>query len=97
MHGSGNSYHFGHPEDNRTGDAALMRYTERSWIAFVADLDPNAHVLKDEPHWLKYSQNATDMVLKRQGRHVEPDTFRKDGVAFARGREQQVDSRRAVA
>ena len=55
---------------------------ERAWIAFVADLDPNKHGLEGEPAWPKYSHNATNMVLERQGRYVEPDTFRRDGIAF---------------
>jgi hypothetical protein len=55
----------------------------RAWIAFVNDLDPNKHGLEGEPAWPKYSSaNATNMLLRRQGRSLEPDTFRKDGTAF---------------
>ncbi len=59
-----------------------MRYMERAWIGFVNDLDPNAHGLEGEPHWPKYSHNATNMVFKRQGRYLEPDSFRQKGIAF---------------
>jgi carboxylesterase type B len=83
VHSSDNSYIFGHPENNRTGDAELMRFMMRAWIAFVNDLDPNHHGLEGEPEWPKYrSGDATNVVLRRQGRSLEPDTFRKEGIAF---------------
>ncbi len=82
-HGSDNAYTFGHPENNRPGDAELMRFMMRAWVSFVNDLDPNGHGLKGEPEWPKYdAANATNIVLRRQGRTLEPDTFRKEGIAF---------------
>ena len=82
-HGSDNAYIFAHPENDRPGDAALARFMMRAWVAFVADLDPNKHSLEGEPTWPKYSSaNATNMVLRRQGRSLESDTFRKEGIAY---------------
>ena len=49
-HGSGNSYHFGHRENNPSGDAEMMRFMMRTWVAFVAEFDLHEHGLDDEPH-----------------------------------------------
>ncbi len=77
------SYVYGnHPYNNRTGDPELAHYMVSAWISFIHDLTPNHHGIKGEPEWPQYATNATNMVFKRQGRKVEEDTFRKEGIAF---------------
>ncbi len=77
------SYVYGnHPYNNRTGDPELAKYMVSAWISFIHDLTPNHHGIKGEPEWPQYATNATNMVFKRQGRKVEEDTWRKEGIAF---------------
>lgn len=77
------SYVFGnHPYNNRTGDPELAEYMTSAWISFIHGLDPNKHGIEGEPTWPKYSKEAKNMLFKRQGRHVEDDDFRKEGIAF---------------
>lgn len=53
-----------------------------AWVAFVAELDPNAHGLEGEPEWPRYGDGAKNVVLQRQRRWLEEDGWRADGIRF---------------
>lgn len=77
-----------------TNDDALKiaRSVAAAYISFVYNLDPNPpsdwNVLDKVnalplPIWPKYSLEApTNMVLNVTGPWVEPDTWRKEGIAY---------------
>ncbi|KAL7790343.1 Alpha/Beta hydrolase protein [Trichoderma ceciliae] len=65
--------------------ARLQSFVSRSWAAFVHDLNPNNHGLKDPnlPKWPTY--NATkpqNMVFREGGSFTEHDDYRKEQLAF---------------
>lgn len=74
-------------------DLRLARSIGAAYISFVYNLDPNPPAswgnFTDEvdtlplPTWPKYSlDNPTNMVLNATGPWVEPDTWRKEGIAY---------------
>lgn len=80
------------PSPTYDDDLRLARSVAISYISFVNNLDPNppaAWKVLDKvdalplPEWPKYSlDEPTNMVLNATGPWVEPDTFRKEGIAY---------------
>lgn len=80
------------PSPAYDADLQLARSIGYSYISFVYSLDPNPpaawNVLDkvdalDLPTWPKYSlDDPTNMVLNATGPWVEPDTWRKEGIAY---------------
>ncbi|KAH8732265.1 Alpha/Beta hydrolase protein [Phaeosphaeriaceae sp. PMI808] len=73
----------GKPESYRD----LSRFMSSNWVSFVHDLDPNAwrktYAWKGkEPLWAKYDNtNPQDIVFDANvTSHMEPDTYRKEGM-----------------
>jgi len=59
----------------------------QAYVNFVNSLDPNPRPRRGAcgmlPRWPRYSlEQPTNMVLNASGSFVEPDTFRKEGIAF---------------
>ncbi|RAL13684.1 putative triacylglycerol lipase (LipA) [Aspergillus homomorphus CBS 101889] len=65
---------------------ALGNLAARMWTAFVTDLDPNGHGVKNIPQWPRYTpgQNPSNFVfrLPRTESYVEEDTYRAEGIEY---------------
>ncbi|KAF9003482.1 alpha/beta-hydrolase [Hymenopellis radicata] len=59
-----------------------------AWISFARHLNPN-HVPSDLPYWPSYAESASNMVFDAKGSFVEPDDYRKDGIAFINARQEE--------
>ncbi|KAF9027643.1 alpha/beta-hydrolase [Hymenopellis radicata] len=64
---------------------AVSKAMVRAWVSFTRRLNPN-HVLNDLPYWPSYGESAANMVFDAGGSFVEPDDFRKDGIALINAR-----------
>ncbi|GAA6030963.1 hypothetical protein JCM8097_008958 [Rhodosporidiobolus ruineniae] len=76
-------YVFSNPDTlgPRLADAHLARFMTRSWVSFIATLDPKHHQLPNPPRWPKYETGRPrNMVFKNSGSGVEEDTYRKEGI-----------------
>ena len=62
----------------------LSRNIGRAYISFVNDLDPNtSRGGSTLPYWPRYDlATPQNMVLNSNLSYVEPDTFRREGIAF---------------
>ncbi|KAF9019189.1 alpha/beta-hydrolase [Hymenopellis radicata] len=67
---------------------AVSKSIMGAWISFARHLDPN-HVLSDLPYWPSYAESASNMVFDANGSFVEPDDYRKDGIAFINARQEE--------
>lgn len=80
------------PSPTYDDDVRIARSIAVAYISFVHNLDPNPLAqwnVPDKvdaiplPTWPKYSlDNPTNMVLNVTGPWVEPDTWRKEGIAY---------------
>ncbi|KAK3940224.1 carboxylesterase [Diplogelasinospora grovesii] len=82
------------PSPQYDADMQLARAVGMAYVRFVYNLDPNpprraqcrgpsAVNATALPYWPQYSlKNPTNMVLNASGPFVEPDTFRREGIAF---------------
>ncbi|KAF9027664.1 hypothetical protein BDZ89DRAFT_1066782 [Hymenopellis radicata] len=67
---------------------AVSKSIMGAWISFARHLNPN-HVLSDLPYWPSYAESASNMVFDANGSFVEPDDYRKDGIAFINARPEE--------
>jgi carboxylesterase type B len=82
------------PSPQYDADLKLARAIGESYVRFVYNLDPNPSSSSGGngsslgnaltlPHWPRYDVgNPVNMVLNASGPHLEPDTFRKEGIEF---------------
>ncbi|KAJ4391677.1 hypothetical protein N0V93_005296 [Gnomoniopsis smithogilvyi] len=80
------------PSPTYDDDLRIAKSIAIAYISFVYNLDPNPpsrwNVLNKVdalplPEWPKYSlEDPTNMVLNASGPWVEPDTWRKEGIAY---------------
>lgn len=63
---------------------ALSHNIGKAYISFVNDLDPNTSNRNSTlPYWPRYDLvTPHNMVLNANRTYLEPDTFRKEGIAF---------------
>lgn len=63
---------------------ALSHNIGKAYISFVNDLDPNTSKGNSTlPYWPRYDlATPQNMVLNSNLSYVEPDTFRREGIAF---------------
>ncbi|ORY31062.1 Alpha/Beta hydrolase protein [Naematelia encephala] len=83
------SFVFGNPENltdpyesylgpSSNGNQALSSKMMRSWISFVAELDPNHDTLGET--WPDYGYGPINMVFRDDGCYTEADDFRAIGI-----------------
>jgi carboxylesterase type B len=82
------------PSPQYDADLKLARAIGEGYVRFVYNLDPNPPSSSRGngsslgnaltlPHWPRYDVgNPVNMVLNASGPHLEPDTFRKEGIEF---------------
>ncbi|GAA5939264.1 uncharacterized protein JCM15063_004470 [Sporobolomyces koalae] len=70
------------PLGNRPGDVELASLMTSQWISFIHDLDPNKNGVEGSVEWPNYQQSPENIVFRRNGSWIEPDTYRKEGIAY---------------
>lgn len=81
------------PSPENDSHMQLARQIGKAYINFVHYHDPNpsgsrtgerrSYDEENLPYWPRYSScNPTNMVLDSFGSYIEPDTYRKEGMAF---------------
>jgi carboxylesterase type B len=78
------------PFENKTENYRdLSRFMNSNWVSFVHDLDPNSwretyDFNGTEPMWARYDNaNPMDLVFDANiTSYLEPDTYRKEGMAL---------------
>jgi carboxylesterase type B len=70
------------PETKYTTEQVKVgQFMSRSFISFVADLDPNHTGLKSFPSWPSYKNGAKNMVFANKT-HLEKDNYREAAIEF---------------
>ncbi|KAF8992207.1 alpha/beta-hydrolase [Hymenopellis radicata] len=67
---------------------AVSKDMVRAWVSFTRNLNPN-HVMSDLPYWPSYGESPVNMVFDAGGSYVEPDDFRKEGIALINTRPEE--------
>ncbi|KAK0657810.1 Alpha/Beta hydrolase protein [Cercophora newfieldiana] len=97
-HGSDYSYWFGWPREyelygnnppiaNGSSHEALQKAMTTRLISYISTGNPNSIKVKEVPEWPPYSiKNPSNIVFNATETdlnvHIEPDTWRKEGMAF---------------
>ncbi|GAA6061450.1 hypothetical protein JCM10212_005653 [Sporobolomyces blumeae] len=71
------------PLGTRPGDAELAQLMTSQWVSFIHDQTPNNNKVNGSvPEWPNYQDSPKNFVFRRNGSWVEPDTYRKEGIAY---------------
>jgi carboxylesterase type B len=65
----------------------LSSAMQRSWVSFIATLDPNHHLTANDPAWPKYAGNEPKILLLAADNtsvmtEAEPDIYRAAGIKY---------------